>query len=1226
MIELYIENKKIDLTDELEVNFTYETIDPEKLSSIKNSFSKTVNIPGTASNNITFGHIFRHDRYIPVPDPNQPLPASIDNYYDPHRRVNWLINKNGTLINRGYCTLDNIIVKNERDITYQLTLYGGIGEFFYNLSYNSDEDSTPKTLSNLFWKWRPKLTLNGNGSELSSKEEDENTLYRASAEIISQSYHLLKPTDDNGDYTNINEDVVFVPCYTGYYEDFDAKHCIVSTYNHQVMSNEQYLSPSTKANLIAAFPYSYTEDGKTYRAIDYNYESGLYNYGLAAFSRDLDPWEAGDIRASEMPIAVKLSKMMNVISDSSNNGGYTVVWDPKIKQSPYWLYSWIVLGKIPSYEKRINISQIESDQYDNYSNIYRWIAATHSGEKYQALEHNMTLSSTVIDGGNYNLNINYNPVELNCKGTTPYIYGLTTNNFSFSASMFSNWKSGDKKAGYQLWFTPVVLHRVYDGSTLLKNYADVIYFSKTRETFGVLSNKPNLSSFAETKIRQRLQTDFGVFDEIRYNNVGLNFNGSEDIAGGAKNVKFMSEKIKLSHSFNTSSTINNMVIKEDVCLAWTLCEWRDDVALTNSGIFSDVGGVPDNPTPSASWGGTNLENAGSFINYYYNNLYYNNENEKSASLFALPDSFALPNVDFSFSIDLTNNNGLIVNKTTGFAVPELTKENIFANASTPFKYFTDFIKLMNYKIFCDNIEKKIYVYDLKDYYIDNVIRLDDRVDYSREIQIRPVTTSSKIINVGLSSPDTYPVELYNRINRDKFLIERFSTQIEYPAKEDYLLNDLVYKNYADWQQSSIFFNIFPQYPRAFDTQTINWALFDIDSEISKIGKKEISTIGANIAQSNITQSYDFLPKQAFFDKSNKYVGDGNSLVFLNGFVKNYDYTHIDYRLVTPSEIQENKVVSTSNSITISSTVNLCTYEIEAGKKYYISSDANSSGAHYALINYYDNDDNYLGNEFVTPTSAMTLVGLDVPSNADHMKVNYRFTPDTNLKIYTTYNVISPRVSISNDIIEQYTLNNSRCYVYDFKYNDLFSSWGRYSYDQQSSASPWLLPYFSKDLFNLYNNGNWIGTTEKAASWNFTYQPELDNIINIGNTKFVSNQNYNYTKTMADEDYLSNEYNFSEYPKDSITDIDGYQKIPSRIYNTNWLRYLNDIHARTAKDITAYINLSGLGNPNQLMRYIYSWNGGLYIITKLDNYKDGIINKDRFTKARLHKIRDKSTWT
>ena len=168
MIELYIENRKIDLADDLEINYTYESIDPDKLSSVKNSFSKTVNIPGTPDNNITFGHIFRMDKYISVSSPQ-----NIGNGYDPHKKVNWFINKNGTLINRGYCTLDNIVIKNEREITYQLTLYGGIGEFFYSLSYN--EDGSPKTLYDVFFDWYPKTVLIGHGAALTPGTERTST-------------------------------------------------------------------------------------------------------------------------------------------------------------------------------------------------------------------------------------------------------------------------------------------------------------------------------------------------------------------------------------------------------------------------------------------------------------------------------------------------------------------------------------------------------------------------------------------------------------------------------------------------------------------------------------------------------------------------------------------------------------------------------------------------------------------------------------------------------------------------------------------------------------------------------------------------------------------------------------------------------------------------------------------------------------------------------------------
>ena len=256
MIELYIENKKIDITDDLEINFTYESIDPDKLSSIKNSFSKTVNIPGTASNNITFGHIFRYDKYIPVSDL-----FKIDNYYDPHKKVNWFINKNGAVINRGYCTLDNILVKNERDITYQLTLYGGIGEFFYSLTYN--EDGSPKTLYDMYWNWWPKVGLIGHGTQTTPTNENSKTLYKCSADIVASSYHNLNPLYTYEGTTEIEKDIVFVPCYTGLYEDFDSKHMLVSTFNQNQNYHSlstPYMTNETELKLKESFRDTYTED------------------------------------------------------------------------------------------------------------------------------------------------------------------------------------------------------------------------------------------------------------------------------------------------------------------------------------------------------------------------------------------------------------------------------------------------------------------------------------------------------------------------------------------------------------------------------------------------------------------------------------------------------------------------------------------------------------------------------------------------------------------------------------------------------------------------------------------------------------------------------------------------------------------------------------------------------------------------------------------------------
>ena len=58
---------------------------------------------------------------------------------------------------------------------------------------------------------------------------------------------------------------------------------------------------------------------------------------------------------------------------------------------------------------------------------------------------------------------------------------------------------------------------------------------------------------------------------------------------------------------------------------------------------------------------------------------------------------------------------------------------------------------------------------------------------------------------------------------------------------------------------------------------------------------------------------------------------------------------------------------------------------------------------------------------------------------------------------------------------------------------------------------------------------------------------------------------------------------------------------------------------------AYIDLSGLGDANTIMRNIYSWKSHLWIITKLENFKIAETVKDKFTKVTLHKIKSISTW-
>lgn len=1106
MIELYIEGRKIDLKEDIEINFNYESIDPDKLSTIKNSFSKTVSVPGTPANNITFGHIFRSDKYIPVSSP-----TNICNGYDPHKKVNWIINKNGILVNRGYCTLDNIVVKNERDITYKLTLYGGIGEFFYSLSYN--DDGSVKNLSDMFWNWYPKTDLVGHGTATTPSNENSKTLMECSAAIVSQAYHNLSPLNPYTGTTEFEKDVVFLPCYSGQYEDFDSKKMLVSTFNQNYIPSNPVMSSTIKQTLLDSFPdsildYSDDPDNPTqYVTLNKDLGTDGYRYGVASFSRELDPWEAGDLRVNDLPVALRLSKLMWTISNPQNNGGYTIDWDQSIIDSYEWLYGWITLGKLNKpEEKMVNVEFSPNPTYDGqWSSINVDIYTGAGTSVADATSYDLSMDSDDVPKGKWNVSINVNPSLMVKCANFDYWMDRAVGLISGSMHDFGN-------SFRYVWTTPVLVNKIYSGNTLLKTVADIFYFSTEPEVYGFGYNQRGNVSVSSIKtvlngmINARFMSSGEFIDEYRYHNCKLE-NPTVTGDGWLNTITYSCKNELISTTIYLNSDISDFRVEQSQAIMWTNLSNTTAITagkygtdpITFNGIRTDTSGSSSpSGLPVSVEGPYGMIDGTKHTIWPYNNFSLSPQQNFSRSWFNMNDS---------------RQNGVTSYKTTGFNIIQLDKQTLFANSESPMKYLSGFCKMMNYKIVCDNTSKKISIMPLKKYYIDNVVDINDRVDHSRDITIKNITTEYKTINIGLETKETYPTTIFDRNTREKFNTIRFDTGIRYNAKETELLKDLSIKNVIDWQQNSVFYNLHPQFPRAWSLPTISWTLFDKDNvSIDDIKSKEFFTLGCPSVTENLVSSKDFMPKAAMFDKNDKYVESNGSLLFLNGFIKNYDY----------SEVQ--------------------------------------SGSY----------------------------------------------------------VISPRVSLSNDTYEQYYLAGGRCYVYDFKYNDLFTGWGCYSNDQKGSATSWTLPFFTRDLYNYYSNG-WHQSPVKLASWNLVQQDGLDSLYSFSDSsEFISSPSYIYQKTATDISSVEgNEYSIGSVP------VDGTY---TRIWENNWKDYIKDIYDRNARELTMYVDLTGLGDAQTIMRKIYSYDGHLFVIQKIENFRLSDILHDKFTKVTFHKIKEKSTWT
>ena len=133
--EIFIEGYRLDIMNDLPTEFTYAIDDIQDFGSKNTSFSKTINIPGSANNNQIFGFIFDLGN------------SNVTNNAEP----NVLYNFNATKASQCRIFIDGIqifkgilrvleIVKTGDTIDYQCSVFGELGGFITALGNNKLED------------------------------------------------------------------------------------------------------------------------------------------------------------------------------------------------------------------------------------------------------------------------------------------------------------------------------------------------------------------------------------------------------------------------------------------------------------------------------------------------------------------------------------------------------------------------------------------------------------------------------------------------------------------------------------------------------------------------------------------------------------------------------------------------------------------------------------------------------------------------------------------------------------------------------------------------------------------------------------------------------------------------------------------------------------------------------------------------------------------------------
>ena len=308
-ISLYIGDQLADLDDQSFILFNYQMDDLSNPTIVKNSYSQQITLKGTPANNRIFGDYFRTDRMVA----NTGGQTGVD--FNASQKVPFTIyNETSEILESGYVKLDSIS-RQRQDIQYKVTLYGGLGSFFYALSY--DENGNKRTLADLDY--------------LGTDSPDTELNFIINAETVHEAWRRLQEdTTESSIWDVIN----FAPAYNGIPEGN--------------FSPDKGLMIPSQMGLKDEIPV----DGVTY-----GLKSG---YALVNLAEAHDEWAVKDLRSYLQRPIFSMKAFWKAIRNPANNGGYEV--DASIIQdyTKFGNYSalWMTLPMISSIG---SIKQVSGD-------------------------------------------------------------------------------------------------------------------------------------------------------------------------------------------------------------------------------------------------------------------------------------------------------------------------------------------------------------------------------------------------------------------------------------------------------------------------------------------------------------------------------------------------------------------------------------------------------------------------------------------------------------------------------------------------------------------------------------------------------------------------------------------------------------------------------------------------------------------------------------------------
>ena len=815
IFKLYINNNLVDFELEPAFPVTYQQEDFSNPTIIKNSFSKTIKIEGTDNNNRIFGEIYNLDR-----TQLYKFNKNDNAYFDPSKRTPFELYKNSELLESGYMQLTDITMNNSK-IIYNITLYGGLGDFFYSLMYNDDGES--KTLADLWYKIKDK---NGNLLERNSELD-----FNINKEFVATSWTRMK---NNTVGNTINDLITFAPAYNGLYEDFDNSTICVNTYESQVFNLDNTI----------------TEDKVTYTTYE--------GYKLAKTEKDWTEWEVRDLRSYMQRPCLRFKKLFEAFCDEDNNGGYKVNLDKSFfnEKNPYYESSYMALPLLPTTITEENESYTSTPTLDTiyYDGVY------HIG---------------YMDGA-FNLSSQCN---LKMEGD---INSPTNTNYLIDTSTFPTTTSFDLKLDFALTFTADKLDGTLDNDELFLShvvwsnnyipgydfkkeyprYKSIIVYAEVEDITSGMKYRSNILNFSNSVTHSiftykstpdKWANRISALDNEHY----VNVDGSFKRLGNTNNYRWTNNNInKFSLDIKNIPRGNKLAVAFAVKLMWDKYE--------------------NNVTP---------------LMYNMDKIEY--KNLKSIDKYLVKGYATAPLSSSSEFIRRPN-------AQTARSNSSITKQKLLKTEFTPCDVLLDYCKLFGLYFTKDIHSKTINIITKNNFFTGNVIDVQDRIDHSQEMKIKPFLFETKYYLMKNEDNDSYFSKKYKNEYNIVYGQKRIDTNYNFNKDTKEVYEGSVFQNAISASDTSPFYRTFKNEDGLICP---SWLMENPKMELyNGIGTDEVKKYETayqydKIININHTQNwnkkggYDMFAKTCFYtlDNNSKSLSDiSSTLLLFNGFKETLD--------------------------------------------------------------------------------------------------------------------------------------------------------------------------------------------------------------------------------------------------------------------------------------------------------------------------------------------------